>query len=68
MVLIWDSVQVETIGDAYMLASGVPDRNGDTHVTEIVNCSMDLLAGVLNFKVAHQPDYVLRIRIGRSYV
>ena len=59
-----DVYKVETIGDAYMLVSGLPTRNGERHVVEIVNCAMDLLSDVMNFKVPHKPDYHLRIRIG----
>lgn len=57
--------KVETIGDAYMVVSGVPIRNKDNHAAEIANTAMDLLSGILNFEVPHMPDYKLRIRIGR---
>ncbi len=58
--------QVETIGDAYMLASGLPDRNGDNHAVEIANAAMDLMSGITNFTVDHIPGYKLQIRIGRQ--
>lgn len=48
-----------------MLVSGLPVRNGSRHVVEIVNCAMDLLSGVLSFKVPHKPDYPLKVRIGK---
>ncbi len=60
------SPQVETIGDAYMLASGLPNRNGDNHAVEIANAAMDLLSGITNFVVDHKPGYKLQIRIGRD--
>ena len=61
-----DVYKVETIGDAYMLVSGLPIKNGDNHAVEIVNCSMDLLSAIVDYKVDHMPDdYQLRIRIGR---
>ena len=45
--------------------SGLPIRNGDNHAVEVTNCAMDLLSHVMQFKVAHLDDYVLRIRIGK---
>ena len=59
-----NDLQVETIGDAYMYVSGLPIRNGDKHAVEVTNCAMDLLSGIVGFKVRHLDDYVLRIRIG----
>ena len=60
-----DVYKVETIGDAYMFVSGMPVRNGDRHALEIANCAMELLSGILNFKVEHKPGYRLQIRIGK---
>lgn len=52
-----------------MLVSGLPKRNKDEHVVEIADCAMDLLSGVLKFKVPHKPNFKLRIRIGKlSYI
>ncbi len=31
---------METIGDAYMVASGVPERNGENHVIEIADLAL----------------------------
>ena len=56
--------QVETIGDAYMIVSGLPRRNGPQHIRHMANCALDLLSGVLDFKVPHLPEHKLRIRIG----
>ena len=36
-------VKVETIGDAYMVASGVPIQNGNHHIVEISKMALDLL-------------------------
>jgi len=55
---------VETIGDAYMLVSGVPQANGDRHAEHIANCALEFLSAVLQFTVPHLPDYTLRIRTG----
>lgn len=53
MIMQYDVVdnQVETIGDAYMVASGLPERNGDRHVCEVVKMSLSLLKAVGTFKV-----------------
>ncbi|CAD5126185.1 DgyrCDS14356 [Dimorphilus gyrociliatus] len=63
-ISVHDVYKVETIGDAYMLVSGLPRRNGEKHCTEIANCALDLLSGILSFKVPHLPDYKIQIRIG----
>ncbi|XP_029436768.1 retinal guanylyl cyclase 1 [Rhinatrema bivittatum] len=59
-----DVYKVETIGDAYMVASGLPKRNGTRHAAEISNMSLDILSSVGSFKMRHMPDVPVRIRIG----
>ncbi|KAH0625256.1 hypothetical protein JD844_033641 [Phrynosoma platyrhinos] len=56
--------QVETIGDAYMVASGLPKRNGQRHAAEIANMALDILSSVGSFKVKHLPGVPIRIRMG----
>ena len=56
--------QVETIGDAYMVVSGVPGRNGNRHSAEIANVSLDLLSAVTHFKIRHRQHQQLQLRIG----
>ena len=61
-VFVW--FQVETIGDAYMVASGLPVRNGDFHAREIARMSLALLNAIKSFKIRHKPDKTLMLRIG----
>uniref|UniRef100_A0A3P9I4W7 Guanylate cyclase n=1 Tax=Oryzias latipes TaxID=8090 RepID=A0A3P9I4W7_ORYLA len=59
-----DVYKVETIGDAYMVASGLPKRNGNKHAAEIANMSLNILSSVGSFHMRHMPDVPVRIRIG----
>lgn len=56
--------QVETIGDAYMLVSGLPQRNGNKHIKQICDCALDILASTSTFRIPHKPQDHLRIRVG----
>lgn len=58
------SVQVETIGDAYMVASGVPIANGNKHAIEISTMALHFLHSIKVFKIRHMPAESLAIRIG----
>uniref|UniRef100_A0A1B6MQA4 guanylate cyclase n=1 Tax=Graphocephala atropunctata TaxID=36148 RepID=A0A1B6MQA4_9HEMI len=60
----YDVYKVETIGDSYMVASGLPVKNGNRHVSEIATMALDLLAGSLHFPVPHRPAQRLQIRSG----
>lgn len=55
---------METIGDAYMVVSGLPIRNGDRHAGEVATFALDLLHSVRNFQIPHIPDKQLQLRIG----
>uniref|UniRef100_A0A3B3VU01 Guanylate cyclase n=1 Tax=Poecilia latipinna TaxID=48699 RepID=A0A3B3VU01_9TELE len=59
-----DVYKVETIGDAYMVASGLPKRNGDRHAVDIAHMALDLLSFVGTFELQHLPGIPLWIRIG----
>uniref|UniRef100_H3CB04 Guanylate cyclase n=1 Tax=Tetraodon nigroviridis TaxID=99883 RepID=H3CB04_TETNG len=59
-----DVYKVETIGDAYMVASGVPNRNGNRHAAEVANMSLDILHSIAAFKIKHMPEIKVKIRIG----
>ena len=56
--------QVETIGDAYMVVSGLPKPNAGRHIVEICSMALDLLDQVSRFTIRHRPDETLKLRIG----
>lgn len=47
----YDVYKVETIGDSYMVASGLPVKNGNKHVSEIATMALDLLDAATYFRV-----------------
>uniref|UniRef100_A0A7E4W5X2 guanylate cyclase n=1 Tax=Panagrellus redivivus TaxID=6233 RepID=A0A7E4W5X2_PANRE len=70
LYLAFDSVvdnfkvyKVETIGDAYMVVSGLPERRED-HASQIAQMSLALLQKVKNFVIRHRPSEQLKLRIG----
>lgn len=55
---------METIGDAYMVVSGLPVRNGRLHACEVARMALALLDAVRTFHIRHRPQEQLRLRIG----
>ena len=57
--------QVETIGDAYMVASGLPIRNGNIHVREIAKMSLDMIQAVGTvLGIGHRSTSPVELRCG----
>ncbi|KAK9513104.1 hypothetical protein O3M35_001368 [Rhynocoris fuscipes] len=64
IIVNYDVYKVETIGDAYMVVSGLPVRNQDHHAGEIATLSLDLLEAIKSFQIRHRPQDKLQLRIG----
>ncbi|XP_078533573.1 atrial natriuretic peptide receptor 2-like [Lissotriton helveticus] len=60
----YDVYKVETIGDAYMVVSGVPSENGILHASEIASMALDLVAVCKTFRIPHKANTLLKIRAG----
>ena len=61
----YDAYKVETIGDAYMVASGVPVKT-HLHAANICTLALELLENLKNFKIKENSltDETLKLRIG----
>lgn len=60
----YDVYKVETIGDAYMVTSGIPVLNGNAHALHICNMALDIRNSMIEFKSPVHSNEVIRIRIG----
>ncbi|KAH9510260.1 Receptor-type guanylate cyclase gcy-7 [Bulinus truncatus] len=60
----YDVYKVETIGDAYMVVSGLPNRNGSNHCAEISLMAIELLKTTRDFAIPHMPSRTIELRIG----
>lgn len=47
-----------------MVASGLPNRNGDRHVEEVAKLSLDLLDTMEELKIPHLQNQPIQLRIG----
>ena len=60
----FDVYKVETVGDAYMVASGLPVPNGERHSSEIATMSLELLQITSCLRVPHLAGRALCLRVG----
>uniref|UniRef100_A0A7E4VDZ2 guanylate cyclase n=1 Tax=Panagrellus redivivus TaxID=6233 RepID=A0A7E4VDZ2_PANRE len=59
-----DAYKVETTGETYMVASGVPNENENRHVFEISEVALEFRERSYSYKLAALPEFKLQIRIG----
>ncbi|CAI2354407.1 unnamed protein product [Caenorhabditis sp. 36 PRJEB53466] len=59
-----DVYKVETIGDGYFVASGVPRRNGNEHTRHIASMSVCFVNSLADFTIPHLPGERIKIRVG----
>ncbi|KHJ99212.1 adenylate/guanylate cyclase catalytic domain protein [Oesophagostomum dentatum] len=59
-----DVYKVETIGDAYLCVSGLPNRNGNEHIKEISSMSLEFMKSLVGFRIPHLPNEALNLRVG----
>ncbi|VTJ55609.1 Hypothetical predicted protein, partial [Marmota monax] len=55
---------VENIGDAFMVASGLPMCNGTRHMHGIATMSLPFLSAILHCQSGHMPEEKLKPWIG----
>ncbi|XP_055346998.1 atrial natriuretic peptide receptor 1-like [Paramacrobiotus metropolitanus] len=60
----FDVYKVETIHDSYMVASGLPRRNGLNHAKEQAGMALALMDLIHTFKIRHRPGEKARLRVG----
>ncbi|KAF1750990.1 hypothetical protein GCK72_017542 [Caenorhabditis remanei] len=59
-----DVYKVETIGDGYFVASGVPRRNGNEHTRNIASMALCFVKSLADFSIPHLPGEKINIRVG----
>ncbi|XP_071502691.1 uncharacterized protein [Diadema antillarum] len=59
----YDVYKVETIGDAYMVVSGLPEAT-DRHAWEVCTMALELIRLVLSYKIPHRTTERLKLRVG----
>lgn len=59
--------KINTIGDCYMVASGLPEENED-HASRITNFALDILEAIKDFNIGKEIPFQIRIGINSGPV
>lgn len=60
----FDCYKVETIGDCYVVASGLPTRNGDNHAGEVASMALALMTAISGVSYKNMPGTQVQLRMG----
>jgi PAS domain S-box-containing protein len=60
----YDAYKVETIGDCYMVVSGVPKENKNKHANELCTMALHLMSAISQFKFEKDPSIKIKLRMG----
>uniref|UniRef100_A0AAF5D7J4 Guanylate cyclase n=1 Tax=Strongyloides stercoralis TaxID=6248 RepID=A0AAF5D7J4_STRER len=60
----FDAYKVETIGDAYMVVSGIPQENGVNHLANLADVALCMMEFLQTYIIPHKKEEKLRIRLG----
>ncbi|TMS37583.1 hypothetical protein L596_004484 [Steinernema carpocapsae] len=59
-----EAYKVETIGDAYMVVSGIPEENGLRHLMHMSDVAIEIMKFLITYEIPHRKSQRMRIRLG----
>uniref|UniRef100_A0A914GX16 guanylate cyclase n=1 Tax=Globodera rostochiensis TaxID=31243 RepID=A0A914GX16_GLORO len=59
-----EAYKVETIGDAYMVVSGIPQEIGVRHLMHLSDIALEFMAYLKHYEIPHRKPQKIKIRIG----